>query len=185
MKTKTCMFCGKSFTKGAEHTINYKNVRVTEHLIKILQESDICIDCGDRYVTAIHNLYDDIQEEKNLVPKLIDVTRTAGIRSALAKLPEKCSVEYFNALLDSDDILIDDAFYMVINRIGYREAYKRLDAIALAACVNRDLALVVEQLSVVVPKDEWRDDMRMFEKYGIDGSLNQLLLNRDTTQFLK
>lgn len=185
MKTKTCMFCGKSFDKGALHTINYKNIKVTEHLIKTLQESDICEDCGDRYVTAIQNLYDEIQEEKNIVPKLIDVTRTAGIRSALAKLPIQCSMDYFNALLDSDDILIDDAFYMVINRVGLREAYKRLDAIALAACVNRDVGSIVELLAVTVPRDEWRDDMRMFEKYGIDGSLNQLLLNRDTTRFLK
>lgn len=185
MRTKTCMFCGKSFTKGDTRTIDYRNAKIAEHLIKTMQESDICKECGDQYTNAIYNLYDDIQKEKKIIPELIDITRTVGIRGALTRLPEKYAVDYFNALLDSKDILIDDDFYMVINRVGYREAYKRLDAIVLAACVKRDLVLVVEQLSVTVPKEEWRSDMLMFEKYGINGCLNQLVLDRDTAPFLK
>lgn len=32
---------------------------------------------------------------------------------------------------------------------------------------------------------EWRYDMLMFEKYGIYGCLNHLVLNRDVAPFLK
>ena len=185
MQTKTCMFCGKSFDKGAERTIDYKNVKVTEHLIKTLQESDICENCGDQYVNVIQNLYDDIQKEKKIVPELIDITRTKGIREALAKLPEKYAVDYFNALLDTNDILIDGDMYMLINRIGYYEAYKRLYSWQIAAIVQMDLKDVVVHIASVVPKDEWREDMKMFDKYSVDKCRINLLIGKHTDPFLK
>lgn len=185
METKTCMFCGKSFSCGATSTIDYKNVRVTEHLITSLQGADICEDCKGRYIAAIQKVYDDVQRDKCIVPDLIAMTSASGIRSAMEQLPEGYAVDYFNALLDLDDILLDDDMYMLINRIGYREAYKRLNTLQIAAIMQRDLKDVVAHIASVVPKDEWREDMKMFDKYGIDKCRINLLMGKHTDPFLK
>lgn len=185
MKAKTCMFCGRSFTGGTTSTIDYKNVRVTEHLITTLQGADICEDCKGRYIKAIQQVYDDVQREKHVIPDLIAMTSATGIRSAMEHLPEGYAIDYFNALLDLDDILLDDDMYMLINRIGYREAYKRLYSWQIAAIVQRDLKDVVVHIASVVPKDEWREDMKMFDKYGVDKCRINLLMGKHTDPFLK
>lgn len=184
MKRKACMFCGTQYDDGIEATIDYKNVRVTEFIINAVQSCEMCSSCRDRFTITIEKFYDDAQIRRYTIDKLLALTEHSGIRAALDGCPEEFTMDYFSALVDSKNLLLDTDMYMVINRVGYANAYSKLSAIQIAAITNRDLKCVIDKLMEEVPRVEWRDDIKLCKKYGVDKCCVTLFLEKDPKEFL-